>query len=204
MVETLLSLILLVAGVTLALWPSLGLHDHTIDGLYMTVTGSMLGLIFLVNFIWQLRHQSAQEVAAIRHAWQRLAHAGSTLRLQGGAGMRTIPPKMSISLVMGIVWLLILAFPSKLNASVGSASQLRLVGSDNGHVLAMATPKLVPSTILRRGRKHSDGGLWLMDADVHLRAAAALECNPALEKVAESARVPLRIIVIAASPLLEV
>jgi hypothetical protein len=43
-----------------------------------------------------------------------------------------------------------------------------------------------------------------MDADIRLRTAAALEGNLALQKAAENARVPLRIIVIAASPLLEV
>jgi len=43
-----------------------------------------------------------------------------------------------------------------------------------------------------------------MDADARLRAAAALVGNPAIEKPVESARVPLRMIVITASPLLEV
>jgi hypothetical protein len=70
MVETLLSLILLIAAVTFALWPSLGIHEHTIDGLFLTVTGSMLSMIFLINFIWQLRHQSADELAALKHVWR--------------------------------------------------------------------------------------------------------------------------------------
>jgi hypothetical protein len=43
-----------------------------------------------------------------------------------------------------------------------------------------------------------------MDADIRLRTAAALEGNLALQKAAENELVPLRIIVIAASPLLEV
>ena len=48
MVETLLSLILLMAAVILALRPSLGIHDHTIDRLFLTVTGSMLSTMFLI------------------------------------------------------------------------------------------------------------------------------------------------------------
>jgi hypothetical protein len=39
-VETLLSLIPLIAAVILALWPSLGIHDHAIDGLFLTVIGT--------------------------------------------------------------------------------------------------------------------------------------------------------------------
>lgn len=69
MVETLLSLIPLIAAVILALWPSLGIHDHTIDGLFVTMIGALLSLIFLLNFIWQLRHQRAQELAELKHVW---------------------------------------------------------------------------------------------------------------------------------------
>jgi hypothetical protein len=39
MVEILLSLVLLVAAAALALWPWVGLHDRTIDGLFLTLTG---------------------------------------------------------------------------------------------------------------------------------------------------------------------
>jgi hypothetical protein len=53
-----------------------------------------------------------------------------------------------------------------------------------------------------RNRPHRDRGL--LDADCRLQAAAALVGNPAIEKAAESARVPLRMIVITASALLEV
>ena len=43
-----------------------------------------------------------------------------------------------------------------------------------------------------------------MDADIRLRTAAALEGNLALQKAAENARVPVRIIVIAAGPLFDI
>jgi hypothetical protein len=57
MVEILLSLVLLVAAAALALWPWVGIHDHTVDGLFLTLTGSVMFLVFLFNFIWQLRSQ---------------------------------------------------------------------------------------------------------------------------------------------------
>ena len=204
MVETLLSLLFFIAAALLALWPSLGMRDHTVDGLFLTVTGSMLSLIFLVDFIRQLRHQSAEEVAAIWHSWKKLAHAVSALRLEGGRGMRTIRSKVSVPIVMGFVLLLILAFPSRLNASSVSASSLMPVAANTHHLGAIATPKLVTGKITRRGREYSDRGLLLMDADIRLRTAAALDSNPTLKKAAESAHVPLRIIVIAAAPLIEV
>jgi hypothetical protein len=75
MVEILLSLVLLVATAALALWPWVGIHDHTIDGLFLTLTGSVMFLLFLFHFIWQLRSQGAQERIRIRHAWNQLAHA---------------------------------------------------------------------------------------------------------------------------------
>ena len=40
MVEILLSLIFLVASVALASWPRLGIHDRTIDGLFLILTGA--------------------------------------------------------------------------------------------------------------------------------------------------------------------
>jgi hypothetical protein len=67
MVEILLSLLLLIAAIALAIWPYAVIHDHTIDGLFLTLTGSMLTLLFLLNFIWRLRFQGAKEVTAIRH-----------------------------------------------------------------------------------------------------------------------------------------
>jgi hypothetical protein len=200
MFVTLLSLVLLIAASILALWPSLGIHDHTIDGLFLTVTGFMLSLIFLINFIWQLRYA----VAGIRQAWQRLPHVLDLVCLKGGTGMTSLPRRISVLLVMGIVLLLILVFPGRLHASVASASQLTAVEPHHDHVLTIASPKLVPSTLSRGSGEHSHPGALLMDVDVRLRTAAALEGNPALERVAESARVPLRIIVIAARPLLEV
>lgn len=204
MVETLLSLVLLITAVALALWPSVVIHDHTIDGLFLTVTGSMLSVIFLINFIWQLRHQSANDLAALRHAWRKLPHAFGTLRLKGGTDMRTNPHRISVALVLGIVLLLILAFPSRLNASDLSGPQLSPVASYSRHVLGKATPRRIPSLAINDRREHSHQGGFLMDADIRLRTAAALEGNLALQKAAASARVPLRIIVIAASPLLEV
>lgn len=39
MVEILLSLVLLVAATVLAFWPYAIVHDHTIDGLFLTLTG---------------------------------------------------------------------------------------------------------------------------------------------------------------------
>ena len=118
--------------------------------------------------------------------------------------MRTSPHKISIALALGIVLLLILGFPSRLNASELSASQLSPVALYSGHVFRLATPGRVPSSALKHQRETLLRGELLMDADIRLRTAAALEGNLALQKAAESARVPLRIIVIAASPLLEV
>ena len=185
MVETLLSLVLLIAAVALALWPSLEIHDHTIDGLFLTVTGSMLSVIFFINFIWQLRHQSAQELTVLRHVWHRLAQPIGTLRLKGGTAMRTSPHKISIAFVLGIVLLLILAFPSRLNASDLSALQLSPVASYGGHVLGVAAPRRVPSLALKDKREHSRRGGFLMDADIRLRTAAALEGK---SRVAEGGR----------------
>lgn len=118
--------------------------------------------------------------------------------------MRTIPSKVSVPTVLGIVLLLILAFPSRLNANSVSASQVIPVVAHNQYVPAIATPKLAAGNIVWRGREYTDRGLLLMDVDMRLRTAAALEGNPALQKAAESVHVPLRIIVIAAGPLLEV
>jgi hypothetical protein len=204
MVETLLSLVLLIAAVNLALRTSLGIHDHTIDGLFLTVTGSMLSLIFLINFIWQLRHQSADELAAFRHAKRMLAHALGILHLKRGTNMRTGPHKISTALALGIVLLLILAFPSRLNASDLSGSQLSPVASYSRHVPRVTTPRRFPSSARKHERESFLRGELLMDADIRLRTAAVLEGNLTLQKAAENARVPLRIIVIAASPLLEV
>jgi hypothetical protein len=68
MVEILLSLVLLVAAAAPALWPWVGTHDHTIDGLFLTLTGSVMFLLFLFHFIWQLRSQGAEERIRIRNA----------------------------------------------------------------------------------------------------------------------------------------
>jgi hypothetical protein len=164
----------------------------------------MLSLIFLFNFIWQLRHQSADELAAFRHAKRMLAHALGILHLKRGTNMRNNPHKISIALALRIGLLLILAFPSRLNASELSASQLSPVASYSRHLLRVGPPGRMPSPALKNERETFHRGELLMDADIRLRTAAALEGNLALQKAAESARVPLRIIVIAASSLFEV
>ena len=131
MVEILLSLVLLVAAVALAIWPYALIHDHTIDGLFLTLTGSMLTLLFLFNFMWQLRFQGAKEVTAIRHAWQRLTRTASAAFSKGGTDMRTIPPRVGIPLVMGTVLLLVLAFPSSLYANDLSAAHQNPIAGHN-------------------------------------------------------------------------
>ena len=203
MVEILLSLVLLVAATVLAFWPYAIVHDHTIDGLFLTLTGSMLTLLFLFNFIWQLRFQGAKEVTAIRHAWQRLTRASSAAFSKGGTNMRTIPPRISVPFIMGTVLVLILAFPSNLYANDLSVSQQRPLARYNQFV-TVVVPNRIRNTEMVRNDLHRNRGSVFMDADFRLRAAAALIGNPAIEKPAERARVPLRMIVITASPLLEV
>ena len=116
--------------------------------------------------------------------------------------MRTIPPRISIPLVMGTVLLLSLAFPSSLYANDLSRIRQNLIAGQNP-ILSVVLPTRIPSKAIVHNQ-HSDRGLLLMDVDFRLRAAAALVGNPAIEKPAESAGVPLRVIVIAEGPLLEV
>jgi hypothetical protein len=200
MVEILLSLVLLVAAAALALWPWVGIHDHTVDGLFLTLTGSVMFLLFLFNFIWQLRSQGAEEKIRIRNAWQQLAHGITAKFSNGGKSMRTIPPRVSIALVLGIVLLLILAFPGSLYASDLSISQESRVPAHCPQLLAVS----VTHRLWVRNRERPEARVLLMDADVRLRAAAAVFGNPTSEKAVEHAGVPLRMIVITASPLLEV
>src|ERR1700757_2697857 len=103
MVEILLSLVLLVTAAALALWPWVGIHDHTVDGLFLTLTGSVMFLLFLFNFIWQLRSQAVAEKIRIRNAWQQPAHGIAAKFSNGGKSMRTVPARVSIALVLGIV-----------------------------------------------------------------------------------------------------
>ena len=117
--------------------------------------------------------------------------------------MRTIPPRISIPLVMGTVLLLILALRSNLYANDLSVSHQSLVARHN-HFLTVVLPTRTPTREMLRNHLNGDGGLLFMDTDFRLRAAAALVGNPAIEKPAENAHVPLRMIVITASPLLEV
>jgi Mrp family chromosome partitioning ATPase len=199
MVEILLSLVLLVAAAVLAFWPWVGIHDHTIDGLFLTLTGSVMFLLFLFHFIWQLRSQGAEEKIRIRNAWQQLAHGIAAKFSKGGKSMRTISPRVTITLVLGIV-LLILGFPSSLYAGDLSIAQESLVPAHSQQVLAVS----VPHHVGLRNREHDERRVLLMDADVRLRAAAAMFGNPTIEKAVEHAGVPLRMIVLTASPMLEV
>jgi hypothetical protein len=200
MVEILLSLVLLVVAAALALWPWVGIHDHTIDGLFLTLTGSVMCLLFLFHFIWQLRSRGTEEKIRIRSGWQHLARGIAAKFPNGGKGMRTIPPRISIALVLWIVLLLVLAFPGSLYASDRSIPQESRIPAHGQQVLAAS----VPNNVGLRNREQGDHHARLMDADVRLRAAAAMFSNPTIEKAVEHAGVPLRMIVIAASPLLEV
>ncbi len=202
MVEILLSLVLLIAAIALAMWPYAVIHDNTVDGLFLTLTGFMLTLLFLFNFIWQLRFRCAKEFAAMRHACQRLTRTLSAVFSKGGRDMRTIPARVSIPLVMGTVLLLILAFPGSLYANDLSASHQSPIAA-HSHALTVLRPNQIAIGSIVRDRLHRDRELS-MDTDFRLRAAAALVGNPAIEKPAENAHVPLRMIVITASSLLEV
>jgi len=199
MVEILLSLVLLVAAAALALWPWVGIHDHTIDGLFLTLTGFVMFLLFLFNFIWQLRSQGAEEKIRIRNAWQQLAHGIAAKLSRGGKGMRTISPRVSIALVSAVVLLLILGFPSSLYAGDLSIAQGSLVPAHSQQVLAVS----VPHHVGLRNREHGQRHVLLMDADVRLRAAAAIFGNPTIEKAVEHAGVPVRMIILTANPILE-
>ena len=200
MVEILLSLALLVAAAALAMWPWVGIQDHTIDGLFLTLTGSFMFLLFLVHFIWQLRSQAAQERISIRHACKQLAHAIAAKFSKGGKSMRTISPRVSIALMLGIVLLLILGLPGSLYAGDLSSAQKSLVPAHSQQVLAVS----VPHHVGLRSREHGERRVLLMDADVRLRTAAVMFGNPTSEKAIEHAGAPLRMIVITVSPLLEV
>jgi hypothetical protein len=199
MVEILLSLVLLVAAAALALWPWVGIHDHTIDGLFLTLTGSVMFLLFLFNFIWQLRSQGAEEKIRIRNAWQQLAHGIAAKFSNGGKSMRTVPPR-STALVLGIVLLLILAFPGSLYAGDLSIPRESRVPAHCPQLLAVS----VTHRLWVRNGERREARVPLTDADVRLRAAAAMFGNPMSEKAVEHAGAPLRMIVITASPLLEV
>jgi hypothetical protein len=199
MVEILLSLVLLVAAAALALWPWVGIHDHTIDGLFLTLTGSVMFLLLLFHFIWRLDSQGAEERIRIRNAWQQLAHGIAAKFANGGKSMRTIPSRVSIALVLGIVLLLILAFRGSLYASDLSTQESR-VTAHCPELLAFSVPHR--PRVRSRERREAPG--LLMDADARLRAAAAMLGNPMIEKAVEHAGAPLRIIVITARPLLEV
>ncbi len=198
--EILLSLVFLVASAALALWPWVGIHDHSFDGLFLILTGCVMFLLFLFNFIWQLRSKGAEEKIRIRNVWRKLTRAFDAGLSIGGTGMRTTSPRAGIPLVLGIVLLLTLAFPSSLHASNLSLAQQTGFRGQSQQVLAVS----VTHHFWVRNREHHERRVLLMDADVRLRAAAAISGNPTVEKAVEHAGVPLRMIVITASPLLEV
>jgi hypothetical protein len=110
--------------------------------------------------------------------------------------MKTVPPRITVPLVMGLVLLLMLVFPSSLDASVSlhSTASPSLV---HQNMLPLALGHHVPPP-----KRVQDSGL-LIDADARLRAATALSSNPAIERVAAHSRVPLRMIVITANTLLD-
>ena len=114
--------------------------------------------------------------------------------------MRTIPPRLGIPVVLGIVLLLILAFPGSLYASDLSLAQQTRFPGHSRQVMAVS----VTHHFWVRDREHRERRVLLIDADVRLRAAAAICGNPTVKKAVEHAGVPLRMIVITASPLLEV
>jgi hypothetical protein len=199
MVEILLSLLLLIAAVSFTLWPLVAAHDRTVDGLFVTLTGTMLTLLFLFNFIWQLRSQGNKELTAIKNVWQKCIQAFRLTSQKGDADMKIVPSRISIPLAMGIVLLLILSFPGSLYASDSPAQPAASLRSAHQHLVTTSLAHHLPGA--KRVCQHS--GL-LMDADMRLRAAAALSSNPAIERAARTLRVPLRMVVITASPLLEV
>jgi hypothetical protein len=203
MVEILLSLVFLVAAIALAIWPYAVIHDHTIDGLFLTLTGSMFILIFLFNFIRQMRFRGAQDVTAIQRAWPRLTRVLSAAFPKGGTDMRTILPRIRIPFIMGTLLLLLLAFPGTLYANNLRVSHQSPSTGDNQALTVVLPNRTLVGKILHTPPQQRERGL-LMDADFRLRTAAELIGNPAIEKPAERARVPLRLLVLAARPLLEV
>jgi hypothetical protein len=114
--------------------------------------------------------------------------------------MRTIPPRVSIALVLGIVLLLILAFPNSLYASDLSIPRESRVPAHCPELLAVS----VTHRLWVRNPERREARVLSMDADARLRAAAAMFGNPMIEKAVEHAGAPLRMIVITARPLLEV
>jgi hypothetical protein len=128
------------------------------------------------------------------------AHGLAAKFSNGGKSMRTIPPKVSTALVLGIVLLLILGFPGSLYASDLFIPQDSRVPAHCPQLLAVS----VTHRLWVRNREGREARVLLMDADVRLRAAAAMFGNPMIEKAVEHEGAPLRMIVITASPLLEV
>jgi len=74
--------------------------------------------------------------------------------------MRTVPPRVSIALVLGIVLLLILAFPGSLYASDLSISQESRVPAHCPQLLAVS----VTHRLWVRNRERREARVLLMDA----------------------------------------
>src|SRR5579863_4112291 len=149
----------------------------------------MLTLLFLFNFIWQLRSYGNKELTAIKTVWQKFLQALHRAWPRGGVDMKTVPPRISIPLVTAIVLLLVLTFPGSLYASDSPAQPAASLRSAHQHFLTTSLAHRLPGT----KRINQRSGL-LMDADMRLRAAAALSSNPAMEGAARTLRVPLRMI----------
>ena len=113
--------------------------------------------------------------------------------------MKTLPTLISIPLVMGIVLLLILTFPSSLYARDTPCQPAASLRSIDQHLLSASLAHHLPAP--KRVQQRSS---LLMDTDVRLRAAVALSSDPAIERAAGSLRIHLRIVVITANPLLDV
>jgi hypothetical protein len=136
-------------------------------------------LLFLFNFICQLRSKGAEEKIHIRNAWQKLTRAFDAVLSMGGTDMRTNPPRVGIPLALGIVLLLILAFPSSLYASDLSLAQQTRVHGHSQQVLAVS----VTHHFWVCNREHPERRVLLMDAGVRLRATAGISSNPRLKKL---------------------
>jgi hypothetical protein len=94
MVEILLSLLLLIEAVPFTLWPPVAAHDRTIDCLFVTLTGTMLTLLFLLNFIRQLRTHDAKELTATKNVCRKWLQAFRGAWLKGGAEMKKVPSRI--------------------------------------------------------------------------------------------------------------
>jgi hypothetical protein len=113
--------------------------------------------------------------------------------------MKIVRSRISIPVAMGVVLLLILSFSGSLYASDSLAQRAASLVPAHQHLMTASLSCHLP----RAERVHQRSSL-LMDADMRLRAAAALSSYPVIESAARTLRVPLRMVVITASPRLDV